>query len=317
VIARLNVGGPALHVSYLSRGLDEIGYETLLVAGKVGSSEGSMEYVADELGIKPLDIPELQREISPLIDAVVAGRLLALIRRFRPDVLHTHTGKAGAVGRAAALMAGRDRPKAVVHTFHGHVLRGYFGPAKSKAFLELERFLARSSDALVAVSPEVRDDLVELGVAPASKIAVIRLGLDLKTRVAAAPGAAAVLRRELDLPDSAFVFSWLGRMTEIKRADVLLTAFARLLGSGHDARLLLAGDGPLRRTLEAQALELGVLDRCRFAGFRNDVGTIYAASDAVVLTSANEGTPVSLIEAQAAGVPVVIHSVRPESAKSG
>jgi hypothetical protein len=126
VIARLNVGGPALHVSYLSRGLDELGYETTLVAGKIGGDEGSMEHVAETLGVAPLYVQELQREITPVFDAVAARRVLRLIRTLRPDVLHTHTAKAGAVGRIAATMAGRDRPKVVVHTFHGHVLRGYF-----------------------------------------------------------------------------------------------------------------------------------------------------------------------------------------------
>jgi glycosyltransferase involved in cell wall biosynthesis len=305
VIARLNVGGPALHVSYLSRGLDEIGYETTLVAGKVGGAEGSMEYLAGELGLQPLDIPELQREISPFADAVAARRLLALIKELRPDVLHTHTAKAGAVGRIAARLAGRDRPKAVVHTFHGHVLHGYFGPLKTHAFRQLERSLARSTDALVAVSPEVRNDLVSLGVAPASRIAVIRLGLDLEARLAVPRGAAESLRTELRIPVDAVVVSWLGRMTEIKRVDQLLEAFTRVAVAAPDTYLLLVGDGPLRAALEAQALRLGVASRCRFIGFRNDVGTIYALSDVVALTSANEGTPVSVIEAQAAGVPAV------------
>jgi glycosyltransferase involved in cell wall biosynthesis len=305
VIARLNVGGPALHVSYLSRGLDAIGYETTLVAGRIGGAEGSMEHVPEELGVHPLYIPELQREISPLADGIAARSVLRLIRELRPDVLHTHTAKAGAVGRLAALMAGSARPKAVVHTFHGHVLRGYFSPARTEAFRQLERGLARASDALIAVSPEVRDDLVALGVAPAEKIAVVRLGLDFPSRLAAPPDARAGLRDALGIDPAAFVVGWLGRMTEIKRADDLLRAFARLRGRRGDAELLVVGDGPLRGRLEQLARELEI-ERCtHFTGFRDDVGTVYAASDAVVLTSANEGTPVSVIEAQAAGLPVV------------
>ena len=302
VIARLNVGGPALHVSYLSRELDKLGYETTLVAGSIGGSEGSMEYVAEELGVKPVYLPALQREISPLQDLAAARQLLRLIRELRPDILHTHTAKAGAVGRLAVQLAGSARPKVVVHTFHGHVLRGYFGPAKTEAFRRLEQGLARSSDALIAVSPEVRDDLVALGVAPAEKIAVIRLGLDLDQRLATPPGAAEAFRAELGVPDGRFLVGWLGRMTEIKRADHLLRAFARV---DTDADLVLVGDGPLRADLEVLAGELGIRDRTHFTGFRSDVGTIYAASDAIVLTSANEGTPVSVIEAQAAGKPVV------------
>lgn len=305
VIARLNVGGPALHVSYLTRELDRIGYRTTLVAGTVGDTEGSMEYVARELGVQPLYVPELQREISVTDDLVAARRLLQVIREVRPDILHTHTAKAGAVGRMAAALAGSARPKAVVHTFHGHVLRGYFGPAKTEAFRQLERALARTSNALIAVSPEVRDDLVALGVAPADKIAVVRLGLDFDARLAAPPDARARLRRELGIGTDTFLVAWLGRMTEIKRADDLLHAFAAMRNRGHDAQLLVVGDGPLRPDLEALAASLGIGSSTHFTGFRSDVGVIYAAADAVALTSANEGTPVSVIEAQAAGLPAV------------
>lgn len=305
VIARLNVGGPALHVSYLSRELDRIGYETTLVAGRLGGSEGSMDYIPEQLGVSPLYIPELQREISPIGDLVAARRLVDVMRRLRPDVLHTHTAKAGAVGRLAALMAGSARPKVVVHTFHGHVLRGYFSPVKTEAFRRLEQALAKTSDVLIAVSPEVRDDLVALGVAPAGKIAVIRLGLDLDARLAVPAGARGQIREELGIPPDRFVLAWLGRMTEIKRADVLLRAFAELRRTTADVDLLVVGDGPLRAGLEGLAHELGIAHACHFTGFRSDVGSIYAASDAVVLTSANEGTPVSVIEAQAAGLPVV------------
>jgi glycosyltransferase involved in cell wall biosynthesis len=305
VIARLNVGGPALHVSYLSRGLDDIGYETTLVAGSVGESEGSMEYVADSLGIKPVYVPNLQREVSPGADLAAARGLLGLIHELKPDVLHTHTAKAGAVGRLAALMAGRDRPKVVVHTFHGHVLRGYFGPLKTQGFRRLEQALARTNDALIAVSPEVRDDLVELGVAPANRIAVIRLGLDLEERLRTGPGDAEELRRRIGVASDETVITWLGRMTEIKRPEILLEAFAKLRHSGHRAKLLLVGDGPLRPSLEAVAEELGIAGDTTFLGFRLDVGAVYGASDVVALTSANEGTPVTVIEAQAAGLPVV------------
>src|SRR5438105_11535829 len=167
VIARLNMGGPALHVSYLTAGLRDRGYVTTLVAGSLARGEESMEFVAEELGVQVISIAELHREISPLKDALAVVRLARLIRLQRPQILHTHTAKAGAIGRLAALLAGDARPPIVVHTFHGHVLRGYFGPFRTAVFRELERRLARVADVLIAVSPEVRDDLVELGVAPA------------------------------------------------------------------------------------------------------------------------------------------------------
>jgi glycosyltransferase involved in cell wall biosynthesis len=305
VIARLNVGGPALHVSYLTSELDKIGYETTLVAGRVGPGEGSMDYVADDLGVEPRFVPELQREISALFDLRAVLRLRRLIRELRPQILHTHTAKAGAVGRVAALLAGSARPPVIVHTFHGHVLRGYFRPWKTYVFRQLERALARHTDALIAVSPEVRDDLVGLGVASPGGVAVVRLGLDLDRRLAVGPEAGAEVRTEVGVEDSTLVVAWLGRMTEIKRVDQLIQAFGRVVQEIPDAKLLLVGEGPLRPSLEALATGLGIAESVRFVGYRRDVASIYAAADVVALTSANEGTPVTLIEAQAAGVPVV------------
>jgi glycosyltransferase involved in cell wall biosynthesis len=304
VIARLNVGGPALHVSQLAAQLDKRGYETTLVAGRVGEGEGSMEWLAEQLGVHAVFVPALQREISPAADLPAVLELRRLIRKVRPDVLHTHTAKAGAVGRMAAAISGKARPRVVVHTFHGHVLRGYFSPWKALFFRQLERALARRSDALIAVSPEVRDDLVRLGVAPAEKIAVIRLGLDLEQRTGAAPAARAETRRALGIAEDSFVVAWLGRMTEIKRTDDLIRAFARLRET-RSAELLLVGDGPLRPKLEALAAELGIASTCHFVGYQEDVGSYLAAADTVALTSANEGTPVTLIEALAAERPVV------------
>jgi glycosyltransferase involved in cell wall biosynthesis len=309
VIARLNVGGPALHVSYLTRGLAERGYDTTLVTGHVGPTEGSMEYVAEEAELHPLYLGSLQRNLSPLADLSALFRLVGLLRRVRPQVLHTHTAKAGAVGRIAAVLALDARPPVVVHTYHGHVLTGYFSKRLSRVFLEVERRLARVTDVLVAVSPEVRDDLVRLGVAPESKFTVIRLGLDLEQRTAAPPDARERVRAELGIGIDSFVVAWLGRMTEIKRVEDLLHVFADLRGRGVDAVLLLVGDGPDRAALERLAGELGVAEAVRFTGFRADVGSVYRASDVVALSSANEGTPVSLIEALAAGCAVVTTDV--------
>jgi glycosyltransferase involved in cell wall biosynthesis len=301
VIARLNVGGPAQHVLHLSRELDRRGYRTTLVAGRVGEGEGSMEQLATELGVEPVYVRSLQREISFFADAAAVLQLVRLIRRERPRILHTHTAKAGTIGRIAARLAGSARPEVVVHTFHGHVLRGYFSPLKTRLFRVVERVLARSSDSLVAVSPEVREDLVRMHVAPPGKIAVVRLGLDLEQRVAAPEGTRERVREELRVGDEPLI-GWLGRMTEIKCVDVLLRAFARVRG---DAVLVLVGDGPLRPSLEALAAQLGIAHRCRFVGYADEVARFYAACDVIALSSANEGTPVTIIEALAAGVPVV------------
>ena len=305
VIARLNVGGPALHVAYLSAGLQERGYETTLVAGELARGEESMAFVAERRGVQVRAVSELRRQVSPVRDLVAALRLARLIRELRPHVVHTHTAKAGAVGRVAVLLSGvRPRP-VVVHTFHGHVLRGYFGPLTAAAFRLLERRLARTTDALVAVSPQVRDDLVRLGVAPREKFVVVRLGIELEERVRSANGSRAGTRRLLGLPDDRFLVGWMGRMTAVKRTDDVLLAFAKLRAGGTDAALCLVGDGPDRDHVEERAHELGIARDCFYLGYQDAVAGWYAAFDTLILPSANEGTPVSAIEALAARRPVV------------
>jgi glycosyltransferase involved in cell wall biosynthesis len=308
VIARLNVGGPALHVTYLARGLAERGYETTLVAGDVGRGEESMAFVAEREGIDIVRLPGLSRELSPIHDAAATWRLARIIRKVRPDVVHTHTAKAGAVGRAATVLAGLGRRPVVVHTFHGHVLRGYFGRAGTLVFRAIETALARATDRLVAVSPEVRDELVALGVAPREKFTIVRLGIELAPRVAF-DGDTKDVRRRLGIAQDRFVVGWFGRMTAVKRTDDLPATLAALRERGVDALLLLVGDGDDRERLEQRAHDLGVAQSCLFLGYQEDVAPWYAICDAVVLTSASEGTPVTIIEALAAGRPVVATNV--------
>jgi glycosyltransferase involved in cell wall biosynthesis len=309
VIARLNVGGPALHVAYLSAGLQERGYETTLVAGELARGEESMAAVAEGRGVEVLAVSQLHREVSPVRDLVAAFRLAGLVRKLRPHVVHTHTAKAGAVGRVAVLLSGvRPRPL-VVHTFHGHVLRGYFGPLQESGFRLLEKLLARGTDALVAVSPQVRDDLVGLGVAPAERFVVVRLGIELEERVGGDGEARARTRQLLGVPDGRFLVGWMGRMTAVKRTDDVLLAFKELRDRGVDAALCLVGDGPDRTGLEERAYELGIARHLFSLGYQDAVADWYAAFDVLILPSANEGTPVSVIEALAARRPVVATDV--------
>jgi glycosyltransferase involved in cell wall biosynthesis len=307
VIARLNMGGPALHVAYLTKGLESRGYETTLVAGSLARGEGSMSFVAEELGVEVTPISQLHRDVSPLYDPLSVLALVRLIRELQPQILHTHTAKAGAVGRLAAVLAGPARPPILVHTYHGHVLRGYFDPLRTAVFRTLERSLARVTTRLVAVSPEVRDDLVSLGVAPAEKFSVIRLGIDLESRLAAGDGPD--LRRLFGIPPGSFVVGWIGRMTAIKHVPDVLAAFQRLLERGVDARLCLVGDGPDREAVEQRAHELGISRQTLFLGYQRDVANYYGFFDTLLLPSGNEGTPVVAIESLAAGTPVVATAV--------
>ena len=305
VIARLNVGGAALHVLQLAREQPRRGNDVVVVAGTLAAGEESMEYVGEELGVDMLKLPVLQRELSPRADAAAVRALRGIIRQRRPDVLHTHTAKAGATGRLAALVSGRARPRAIVHTYHGHVLSGYFSPRWEYVFRSIERLLAHGAGALVAVSDEVRDDLVGFNVAPARRFAVVPYGFDLPPWGATDEEARRRIREELGARDEAFVAGWAGRLTAIKRPLDLVRTLRALVDQDIDALLVLVGDGEDRPAVEALAAELGVADRCRFVGFQKNIREWYAAFDALLQTSANEGTPVVAIEALAAGRPVV------------
>ena len=308
VIARLNMGGPAIHVASLAAGLETRGYHTTLVAGSLARGEDSMAFLAERLGVSVVSVAELQREVSVLHDARSVVRVAELIRSERPHILHTHTAKAGAIARAAALLAGDARPPVVLHTFHGHVLKGYFGTGRTALFRQVERTLARASDVLVAVSPEVRDELVELGVAPYAKFVVIRLGIPLEERLGG-PGADADYRHLYGIPAGAFVVGWVGRMTEVKATGAVLEIVRAARIRGVDAVLCMVGDGPDRGGLERLAHELGIAKQCYFVGYQSDVAGYYRLFDAFLLPSVNEGTPVSAIESLASGTPVVANRV--------
>lgn len=304
VIARLNMGGPAIHVSSLAAGLEPRGYETTLVAGSLARGEDSMAFLAERLDIPVRTIPELQREVSPIDDARSVRRMREIIRELRPHILHTHTAKAGAIARAAALVSGAARPPILVHTFHGHVLKGYFDPVRTAFFKKVERSLARVTDALVAVSPEVRDELVAAGIAPREKFSVIRLGIPLEERLGDAT-ADLDYRRLYGISESAFVVGWVGRMTDVKDTDAVLEIVRAARDRGLEAVLVMVGDGPDRVRLEQLAHDIGIARSTFFVGYQPEVAGYYRLFDAFLLPSVNEGTPVSAIEALASGTPVV------------
>jgi glycosyltransferase involved in cell wall biosynthesis len=275
------------------------------VAGTLAAGEKSMEYVADDLEVALLRLPVLQRELSLRADTAAIIALRKLIRERRPHVLHTHTAKAGATGRLAALSSRDARPHAVVHTYHGHVLSGYFDRRWEHVFRRIERLLAHATGTLVAVSEEVRDDLVGFGIAAPNRFAVVPYGFDLPAWSIADDESRARIRAELGLSDETFAIGWAGRFTAIKRPLDLIRTLRTLRDDDVDAALVLVGDGEDRARTEALARELGVSESCRFVGFQRQIREWYAAVDASLLTSANEGTPVVAIESLAAGRPVV------------
>ncbi len=302
------MGGPAHHVSLLSGRLDPDRYETLLLHGVVGAGEASLAEVARRCGATTRSVPGLRPEPRPLDDLRALRALVGEVRAFKPDIVHTHTAKAGLLGRLAALTPGRPRP-VIVHTYHGHVLEGYFGKLMNAVYRGLERVLGRVSDRLIGVSRATVDDLVRLRVAPASKFRVVPVGLDLAPFLRLLPDDGSALRAEVGTADGEVLLTFVGRLVPIKRVDVLLRAVARARDMGAPVRLAVVGDGELRQSLERLATSLGLDNRVRFVGYRADMTQVAAASDIAVLSSDNEGTPVSLIEAAAACRPAAATAV--------
>ncbi len=308
VIARLNVGGPAMHVVNATRVLNGGPWRTRLIAGSVPPSEGDMSYYAAERGVEVTLLPEMSREISAVDDLRSVLALWLLFRRERPTVVHTHTAKAGTLGRLAAILAGVP---VRVHTFHGHVLGGaYFSPWKTRLFLEIERQLARGTSRLVVLTRRQAQEMAEvLRVAPRDKFAVIPLGLELERFAAVdrSPGARARARAELGIPPAARAVGIVGRLVPIKNHELFLEAIAAdgtrtLLG-------VVVGSGEREGELKALASRLGLADRVLWLGWRRDLAEVYAALDVVALPSHDEGTPVAILEALAAGVRTVVRDV--------
>jgi glycosyltransferase involved in cell wall biosynthesis len=300
VIARLNVGGPALHATLLTERLDPDRYDSLLVTGEEDPSEGNYLALHGRRLERLVPLSALGREINGPRDATALVALVRLMRRERPMIVHTHTAKAGALGRLAAWLAGVP---VVVHTYHGHVFRGYFSPAKTRFFVAVERWLARRTDRLLSVSPQVRRELLELGIGTPEQLVVLPLGLDLDPFLNG--GAGGVLRRELGIEPAAPVVTIVARLVNIKAHEVFFEAASIVSARRPDARFVVVGDGERRAELEALVERLALGRAVRFLGWRGDLPAIYRDADVVALTSRNEGSPVSLIEAMAAGRPVV------------
>lgn len=301
VITRLNVGGAALHVLSLVEGLRPDRFRSILVSGRELPDEGNMLDLVPAQRVKPLMLPHFSAGAGPTLHDIRALiSLLTVIRREQPSIVHTHTAKAGFIGRLAARIAGTP---IVVHTYHGHVLQGYFSPAKSRFLQRLEGVLARISDSLVAVSERVRTDLVACGVAPAAKIRVIPLGFDLQPFLRCEDHKGE-FRAEIGV-DGARLVGIVGRIFPIKNHRLFLDAAANVLDRGTDVRFVIVGDGRLRGSMAAYAGTLGIADRVIFTGWRKDLPRIYADLDLLVVSSDNEGTPVSAIEAMASARPVV------------
>ena len=278
IIARLNIGGPAIHTILLTAGLNSERFESMLVTGVEGKYEGNMLDLAAAKGVKPITIPQLRRNIDPIGGFIALFKLYRLMRREKPHIVHTHTATAGLLGRLAAKLAGVP---VILHTFHGHVLHGYFGPLRSKALVWMERLLARLSDRIVTVSEGQKRELVGYGIAPLEKIAVVPLGFELEDLLAC-ESHRGELRRELGLTDDGCRYKLVGivaRLVPIKNHRLFLQVAEVVAEAVPQARFLVVGDGELREEVEAYARDLGLDGRVLFTGWRQDLPRLYADLD--------------------------------------
>jgi glycosyltransferase involved in cell wall biosynthesis len=306
IIARLNVGGPAIHVTLLTEKLGAPDYESTLVCGTIGDDEGDMRYYAETHGVTPVILPELGRSLHPIRDLRTIWKVYRLFRQYKPDIVHTHTAKAGFVGRVAAWLAGVP---VIVHTFHGHVFQGYFSPTMTRVFLVLERITARMSSTVITLTEGLKRELAnEYHITDREHITVLPLGLDLAP-FAAVQRQNGSFRREHSIPADAPLIGIVGRLVPVKNHALFLEAAAQVKAQTPDAHFVIVGDGELRGALEAQVEALGLHDAVIFTGWMQNLAPVYADLDVNVISSVNEGTPVSVIEALAAGCPVVATAV--------
>lgn len=309
IITRFDKGGSAENTFLTAAHLDGESYEVVLVAGSMDGDPGDPEYAAveknvaelREKGVRLIACPHLVRELRPVADVAAFFSLCGIIRREKPKIVHTHTSKAGILGRWAAWFC---RVRVIVHTPHGHVFHGYFGPVKTRLFITLERWTAKITDALVMLTPQEMKDHLALRVASPEQCTVIHSGVDLQ-RFNPDDFSQTLQRKLLQVPENKVIIGTVGRLTAIKGQDVLLRAFAEIAAERDDVFLVLLGEGEMRGALEETARRLKISEIVKFLGWRPDVGAVMASLDIFCLSSLNEGMGKVLVEAMAMGLPLV------------
>ena len=316
VITRLNIGGPAIHVVNLCKYLPRSKYKHILVFGTLSNYEGDMSYLLNR-DIEAIRIETIKRNIFFFDDILSLFKLLLIIKKFNPDIVHTHTAKAGTLGRVAGLILNifrrKDKRIKLIHTFHGHVFKGYFGNTLTKIFILIERFLALFTDRIIVLSNIQYQEIIELlNIKNKSKVRIIKLGFDLDRFKNIKVNKDHVRGNVLNVPyKDKFLIGMIGRLVSIKNHEMLLETVKILVRKGEIEKFffIVIGDGEDRARLEALSNLKGISSYIKFVGWKRDIHLIYKALDAVVLTSINEGTPVSVIEAMACGVPVIATEV--------
>ncbi len=317
ILNRLIIGGPAINATYLTKYMAPE-FETMLVIGGKDDHEQDADHLSMDLGITPVVVPEMKRNINPINDGIAYRKVKKLIEKFKPDIVHTHAAKSGVLGRLAANAC---NVPVVVHTFHGHIFHSYFSKWKTNTFIQIERYLARQSTGIVAISDSQKNDLANVyNICPAEKINIIPLGLDLDKFQQSQDIKRILFRKKYNLFEGEIAIGIIGRIVPVKNHSLFVAAAKRVLEqTNQSVKFVVIGDGDMREQMEAEFREAGIdyayiPDDHREAtaictSWQTDMDTVLAGLDIVALTSHNEGTPVSLIEAQAAARPVVSTNV--------
>ena len=313
IINRLNIGGPTFNVAYLTRYLQPE-FETLLVSGMIDETEASSSFILEELGIKPVYVSDMKREIDFKSDRKAYQEIKKIIQDFKPDIVHTHAAKSGALGRLAAA---NSQVPVILHTFHGHVFHSYFSPLKTRIFLEIERWLAKKSTRIVAISDIQKRELAEeFQVCPANKIEVVYNGFDLSRFLEDQPQKRQQFRARWNIQPDEIAVGIIGRIVPVKNHEMFLQVMKNISEkTTKKVKGIIIGDGEDRGIIEARCKELNLsygtsgTEFLTFTSWMKEIDVANAGLDITVLTSWNEGTPVSMVEAQAAGRPVVSTNV--------
>lgn len=302
IINRFNIGGPTYNAAYLTKYIGDE-FETLLVGGQKDETEDSSEFILNSLGLEPLIIPEMMREVDLKQDRIAYKKIKELIGDFKPDIVHTHASKAGAIGRLAAH---NMKVSQIYHTFHGHVFHSYFGKAKTAIYKSVERNLAKKSTRIIAISEIQKQELSQIHkICKPEKITVVPLGFDLERFHTDLDNKRLKFRTEWNIADDEIAIGIVGRLVPIKNHDLFLEAAKKVTDqTNKKLKFVIVGDGELREELESKVAELA-LNNVIFTSWQKNVDVVNAGMDIIALTSRNEGTPVSLIEAQAGRKPIV------------
>ncbi len=306
IITRLDKGGSAENTFLTLKGLDKSRYEVSLITGPVENPSQDRRNQIEESGVNDIQVPQLRRNINLFYDLRALLKIRRLLKKEKPDIVHTHTSKAGLLGRLAARLAGIP---SIIHTPHGHVFFGYFGALKTKMFILLEKLASRITDRIIALTPREKADYLSYKVAEEDKLVVIPSGIELHKCQPTPQEERSKLRKELGIPDRSAVVGTAGRLVPVKGPGFLLQAIGQVISEHPDTYLVFAGDGPLRKNLKKDAVDRGLAKNIIFTGWRDDMARVLSVFDIFCLPSLNEGMGRVLVEAMALGKPIVASDV--------